>query len=151
MEMKIETLPPYTIAFIRHTGPYGAGNAQTMDGLKGWAKSNHLLDDDAIILGIARDDPAATEPEICRYDACLVITGDIPIRDVNVQPSSIAGGKYTVFTIPHTPEAIQEVWADIFPELHRLGYQLDDTRPIIERYAARRVNAHLCEICVPIL
>jgi DNA gyrase inhibitor GyrI len=151
MEMKIETLPSYTIAYIRHTGPYGVSNAQTMGALKNWAKSNHLFDDDAIILGIARDDPAFTQPESCRYDACMVITGDVPIYDETVQPGSIAGGKYSVFTIPHTPEAMQKAWTDIFPELHRLGYHLDNTRSIIERYATRLVNAHLCEICAPVI
>lgn len=148
MEMKIETLPPYTIAYIRRRGPYGAGNAETMDALKSWAKSNGLLGDDSIILGIARDDPAGIAPEDCRYDACLVTVK--PIRDKAVRIGSIAGGRYAVFTLPHTPEAMRKAWAEIFTELDERGYRADGAKPIVERYAARLVQAHLCEICMPI-
>lgn len=148
MEMQIEKLPAYTFAFMRQAGPYGAGNVQIMDALKSWAKSYHLLDDDAIFLGIPQDNPAATAPENCRYDACLVMAG--PVQDEDVHPGSITGGQYAVFTIQHTMEAVRTAWATIFPELHGQGCQLDNSRPVIERYAARLVQAHLCEICVPI-
>jgi len=148
MEIRIETLPPYTIAYIRHTGPYGPGSAQAMDALKTWARSHDLLGEDSVILGIPRDDPAVTAPADCRYDACLVTTG--PLRDDAVRMGSLAGGRYAVFTIPHTPEAMQKASTDIFTELDAQGYRTDGARPVIERYAARLVQAHLCEICVPI-
>lgn len=38
----------------------------------------------------------------------------------------------------------------IFPELFKEGHQLDETRPILERYQSRLLKEHYCEICVPI-
>ncbi len=150
MEMKIETIPAYKIAYIRHIGPYGIENIQTMESLKSWAKLNHLLDDESVILGIAQDNPETTQPENCRYDACLVISGDDFAHDDNVSYGTVAGGKYAVFTVKHTKKAMQEAWMDIFSELHRRGCQIDATRPIIERYAVEMVNNHKCEICIPV-
>ena len=63
----------------------------------------------------------------------------------------LAGGSYLVFELEHTAEAIQEAWTK-FPEgLNRLGYQLDPSRPVMERYFRQMVENHLCQLCVPIL
>lgn len=72
------------------------------------------------------------------------------IDNCDVKERTITGGKYAVFEIDHTPAAVQEAWANIFPALAECKYQFDPARPIIERYAVKMVNNHLCEICVPI-
>lgn len=150
MDMIIEKLPAYRIAFIRQIGPYGTNNVQTMEELKKWAKANHLFHNESIILGIAWDNPEITKPENCRYDTCIVVPDDYTIIDSNIREGGLAGGKYAVFRINHTAEAIQNAWLGIFPELSRQGYQLDLARPIIERYAVQMVQNHRCEICVPV-
>ena len=150
MDMKIETIPHLKIAYLRHTGAYGTGNVQTMENLKKWAKSHHLLNDESIILGIAQDNPETTPPENNRYDACLVLPDGDTTRDDCIRFGTIVGGKYAVFTIGHTSQAVQKAWRDIFPELLRKGYQVDPIKPIIERYAAKMVKNHMCEICVPV-
>jgi DNA gyrase inhibitor len=150
MKMKIETMLPYRIAYLRHIGPYGTGNVQTMERLKSWAKSRKLLDESAVIFGIALDNPETTAPKDCRYDVCIVVSEDYSVNDDHVCQGNIAGGRYAVFTISHTEEAVQKAWLDIFPELSKQDYQFDEARPIIERYIVKMVNNHLCEICVPI-
>jgi len=150
MDIMIENMPAYRIAYIRQIGPYGIKNEQTMEELKRWAGNNNLINDESIILGIAQDNPETTKPEKCRYDACVVVSNDDPVTGGYVMEGNLVGGKYTVFKIPHTAEAVQKAWIKIFPELLSLGYQIDDTRPIIERYDVRMVNNHLCEICVPV-
>jgi DNA gyrase inhibitor GyrI len=150
MNIKIEKIPAYRIAYIRQIGPYGIENVQTMEKLKEWAKSNHLFNDESIILGIARDNPETTKPENCRYDTCIVVSNDYSFTDGYVRGGNIVGGKSAVFKINHTAEAVQKAWIDIFPELSRRGYQFDEARPIIERYVVNMVNNHHCEICVPI-
>lgn len=45
---------------------------------------------------------------------------------------------------------MQQAWSELFLELSKKGYQLDDSRPITERYATVMVKNHQCEICVPI-
>ncbi len=150
MNIEIKTIPSYRIAYLRNFGPYGSENIQTMEQLKNWAKNNNLFNDNSIILGIAQDNPNTTKAENCRYDTCFVISSDYSIDNDYVRLGNIAGGKYCVFTIDHTVKAVQKAWSEIFQELLKQGYQFDETRPIIERYIAKMVNDHYCEICVPI-
>jgi DNA gyrase inhibitor GyrI len=77
----IHTSAMLFFAYIRHIGPYGINNVQTMEELKKWAKFNHLFNDEAIILGIAQDNPEATKPENCRYDTCIVVSSDYSVID----------------------------------------------------------------------
>ncbi|WP_287824787.1 GyrI-like domain-containing protein [Clostridium sp.] len=150
MDITIEKIPTHRIAYIRQIGSYGINNVQTMENIKKWAKSNDLFNDESIILGIAQDNPKTTKPENCRYDTCIVVSKDYLLTDEYVREGYITGGKYVVFKINHTAEAVQKAWNDIFPELLRQGYQFDETRPILERYIVKMVNNHYCEICVPV-
>lgn len=150
MKLTIEQLPSYRIAYTRQVGPYGSDNVQTMERLKGWARTNNIFDNKSVILGIALDNPGTTKPENCRYDTCLVVTDDYLIEEGDIKEGSVAGGKYAVFQIEHTAEAVQKAWIEIFPELFGQGFQLDESRPILERYRAELVARHYCEICVPI-
>ncbi|WP_298846338.1 AraC family transcriptional regulator [Clostridium sp.] len=150
MNIKIENISFYRIAYFRQIGPYGWDNIQTMEKLKKWAKANGLLNEQSIILGIAHDNPELVEPENCRYDTCLVISNDYCISDNYISEGSIRGGKYSVFKIRHTAEEVQKAWLTIFPGLFKKGYQMDETRPILERYKTEMIKEHYCEICVPI-
>ena len=150
MNMNIETIPSCSIAYIRQIGAYGEENIRTMEQLKHWAKANNLMNSKAVILGIAHDNPQTIPPENCRYDACILLADEqFPAGD-NVQHGKIAGGKYAVFTVRHTAEAVEQAWAEIFSVLSESGCLPDITRPILERYAVEQVEQHLCEICVPI-
>lgn len=148
MELKVETLPGYRIAYVRQVGPYGPANTRPMEKLKQWAAENNLLAESAILFGIPQDNPETTPPENCRYDACIVLTEDDKIDDA-IAEGELAGGRYAVATINHTADDVQQAWAAIFPALQSGGYQLDD-RPILERYAGDMLNKGLCELCIPI-
>ncbi|MFL0198181.1 GyrI-like domain-containing protein [Clostridium sp. WILCCON 0269] len=150
MNIIIEKMPAYRIAYIRKIGSYGINNVQMVEELKKWAKFNQLFNEESIILGIAQDNPETTKPENCRYDTCIVVSNDYLITDSYVREGNIAGGKYAIFKINHAAEAVQKAWLDIFPQLSSQGYQFDETRPIIEMYVVQIVNNHHCEICVPI-
>lgn len=150
MNIEIENIPYCSIVYIRQVGPYGQNNVQIMEKLKKWAQSNNLLNEQSIILGIAYDNPKLVEPEKCRYDTCLVLSNDYCINDDYISKGSIPGGMYAVFKIVHTAEAVQKAWNEIFTELFKHNYQLDETRPILERYRAKLLKEHYCEICVPI-
>jgi DNA gyrase inhibitor GyrI len=151
LNLEIENIPYCRIAYIRQIGPYGQNNVQVMEKLKKWARTNDLFNEEAVILGIAYDNPELVEAENCRYDTCLVISNDYCINDDYINEGSIPGGKYAVFKIEHTAEAVQKAWLAIFSELFKLNYQLDETRSILERYRKKLVKEHYCEICVPII
>ncbi|AIQ14605.1 AraC family transcriptional regulator [Paenibacillus durus] len=148
MNITVETLPNYRIAYVRQVGPYGPANTQAMKKLKKWAEEKNLLTESSIILGIPQDHPETTLPEHCRYDACIVISKDYPMDD-SICESEFTGGVYVVFKVKHTTEDIQQAWADIIPALQNSGYQMDN-KPIIERYTGEMINHHFCEICVPV-
>lgn len=148
--MQIEMLPESEMVYIRRVGPYGLANIQTMEKLKTWATAKGLLNDASIMLGIPWDNPATTKPGDCRYDVGLIIRAEQQISDNTVQMGRVGPGEYAVFEIDHTAEALAQAWSELFLELGKQGYQLDDSRPIMERYAARMIKNHRCEICVPI-
>ncbi|GAA0075877.1 GyrI-like domain-containing protein [Clostridium sp. CTA-5] len=151
MDINIEIIPSYKIAYIRRTGPYGSDNIQIMEQLKSWAKEKNLFNENSIILGIAQDNPEFTEPKNCRYDTCLVVSDEFKIDNKCINFGKTIGGKYCVFKISHTTDAMQKAWLEIFSELAKRNYEFDDRRPILERYAMQMINKHYCEICVPIL
>lgn len=151
MDINIEMIPSYKIAYIRKTGPYGSENVQVMEQLKSWAGEKGLFNERSIILGIAQDNPEFTEPKDCRYDSCLVVSDEFKVDNNYINFGKITGGKYCVFKINHTADAVQKAWMEIFSELAKRNYEFDDRRPILERYAMQMIKNHYCEICVPIL
>jgi len=150
MDMKVENIPSYKIAYLRRVGPYGAENVATMEKLKTWARTNNLLNKNSVILGIPQDNPETTDPDSCRYDTCIVVSNNDSFVDEDVHSGHISGGKYAVFKIRHTSDAVKSAWMEIFPELSARAYQWDETRPVLERYIPESVNNHYCEICVPL-
>jgi len=151
MDINIEMISSYKIAYIRKTGPYGSENVQIMEQLKSWAREKDLFNESSIILGIAQDNPKFTEPKDCRYDTGLVVLDEFKVDNKYINFGKTIGGKYCVFKISHTVDAMQKAWMEIFSELSKRNYEFDDTRPILERYAMQMINKHYCEICVPIL
>jgi len=150
MNAKIEIIPSCSIVYMRQIGPYGVMNEQLMKKFKCWVKLKGLLNEKSIILGIAQDNPAVIKSENCRYDACLVVPDDYCVNIDGVRLGNISGGRYVVFKIDHTVEAVQKAWNEIFLKLDNLGLELDETRPTLERYLVELLNNHYCEICIPI-
>ena len=148
MKFKVETLPNYRIAYVRRAGPYGPGNIEVMERLKKWAKERNLLES-AILFAIPQDNPETTLPENCRFDACIVLSNDYQMDD-SIYESEISCGKYLVYKIKHTAEDIQKAYSDIFPSLQRNGYQMDNKKPIMEKYIGDMISNPYCEICVPV-
>ncbi|RMD02314.1 DNA gyrase inhibitor [Clostridium autoethanogenum] len=151
MNVNVEMIPSYKNAYIRRTGPYGSENIQIMEQLKSWAREKNLFNESSIILGIAQDNPQFTEPKDCRYDTCLVVSDEFKVDNKYIKFGKTIGGKYCVFKINHTVDAVKKAWTEIFSELSKRNYKFDYRRPILERYAMQMINKHYCEICTPIL
>ncbi len=151
MDINIEIIPSYKIAYIRKTGPYGLENVQIMEQLKCWAREKNLFNENSIIIGIAQDNPQFTEPKYCRYDTCLVVSDEFKVDNKYINFGKTIGGKYCVFKTSHTIDAMQKAWMEIFSELSKINYEFNDRIPILERYAVQMINNHYCELCVPIL
>lgn len=151
MDINIEMISSYKIAYMRKTGPYGSENVQVMEQLKSWAREKDLFNENSIILGIVQDNPNLTDSKSCRYDACLVISDEFNSDDKYINFGKTMSGKYCVFKIDHTVDAMQKAWMEIFSELSKRNYEFDERRPIFERYTMEMLTKNCCEICVPIL
>ena len=149
--MNVITLPRFSIAYLRRTGAYGAENRAVMERLLALAGQAGLLGPEAAILSIAWDDPARTPPAACRYDACLVLQKGQTLPGTDVRYGSLPGGRYAVFTIPHTEQAVSEAWHTIGRLLLKTGCTADSGRPVMERYTSAGVQDGTCAFCIPIL
>lgn len=149
MNIHVEYLPKYRIAYVRHVGPYGPDNFATMEKLKSWARSKSLLTDSSIILGIPQDNPETTPPDKCRYDASIVLSEGVQMDD-SVCEGETFSGQYVICRIQHTTEAVQEAWSEIFRYIQDIGYRMDN-KPILERYIGDMTSNEYCELCVPIV
>ena len=148
MKITIEQLPSSRIAYFRNVGEYGEKqNKELMESFKKWAKLNGIFDN-STILGIPQDNPQITPKEQCRYDVCVVISKDFTVTKP-AHVGEFSGGKYAVFLLDHTKQAISEFWSSIFYEIERNNLIIRG-QPIIERYASQMIDHHLCEILVPI-
>ncbi|NTU26645.1 transcriptional regulator [Bacillus tequilensis] len=148
MKITIEELPESRIAYFRNIGEYGdKQNKELMETFKKWAKSNDVFDN-STILGIPQDNPEITPKEECRYDVCVVIDKDFNVSQP-AQVGKLSGGKYAVFLLDHTKEAVSEFWGIIFSEIEKNSLTIRE-EPIIERYTSQMIDNHLCEILVPI-
>ncbi|ERH57874.1 transcriptional regulator [Bacillus amyloliquefaciens EGD-AQ14] len=147
VDITIEELPESRIAYFRNVGEYGGKqNKELMESFKNWAQLNGLLDH-SVILGIPQDHPNRTPKEKCRYDVCLVINQDHVPEPARI--GTFSGGKYAVFLLDHTKEAVSGFWNTVFSEIEKNNLSIRE-QPIIERYTLQKVNHHLCEILIPI-
>ncbi|MFJ8260869.1 GyrI-like domain-containing protein [Rummeliibacillus sp. NPDC094406] len=148
MIISIEELPESRIAYFRNLGEYGEKqNRELMGSFKNWAQLNGVFDN-STILGIPQDNPEVTPKEKCRYDVCVIIDKDFNVAKP-AQDGKFYGGKYAVFLLDHTKEAISEFWSNIFIEIEKNNLLIRE-QPIVERYTSQMIDNHLCEILFPI-
>lgn len=143
--MVIEEFRNIRIAYMRRTGEYGIRNKELMETFKAYLRARNLLSADSTILGIALDDPYSVEKENLRYDVGLVVTEK---ENIGMEVREIPDGRYAVFEIPHTAEAVSEFWNNLSSLLGKLP--VDRSKPVVERYNAAKISNHLCEFCIPL-
>ena len=149
--MNVISFPRCSIAYLRRTGASGAVNRAVMERLLGLFSQAGAPGLESAIPCIAWDDPAHPPPEACRYDACLVLQKGQTLPGADVRYGSLPGGRYAVFTIPHTEQAVSEAWHTIGRLLRETGCTADSGRPVMERYTSAGVQDGTCAFCIPIL
>jgi AraC family transcriptional regulator len=153
MDMKVKKLPAVRVAYMRYTGPYGAGvNRFWMETFAPWCRANGL--DGMGCYGIGLDDPGVTAAAKCRYDACV----EVPANFVAKSPAGIAdlpGGLYAVGNFVGTVPDISLAWTELLRNwLPSSGMQAD-ARPCFEYYPPNakydpRTGVLECQICLPV-
>ena len=149
MKINEEFIPALPIVYMRRVGAYGKDNFMLMQAMKDWIQRKSLLNDDSTIYAIAQDNPAVVSPEKCRYDVCYV-TKQV-FEDSAIHVGSLSAGVYLICQIPHTAEDVQYFWGAMGEILANEKKQLDDSRPILERYQLGLVKKGYCEFCLPVM
>ena len=94
MDVRVETVTPMKVAFIRHVGPYDQVGAAWQK-LMMWAGPAGMLGPNMKLLGIVHDDQEVTPPERIRYDACLVVRPDFEGQG-EIGAQEIGGTDYAI-------------------------------------------------------
>ena len=132
MNVKIETVKPMRVAFVRHVGPYDQCKP-AWEKLCEWAGPRGLLGEGTRFIGLSHDDPEVTPPEKLRYDACIPVDADVrPEGDIGIQ--EIRGGEYAVATHAGPYNKLIETYAKLFGQgIPRLGRE-PASAPCLEVY-----------------
>ncbi len=94
MEVRIETVAPMRVAFMRHVGPYDQVGP-LWEKLFVFAMRARMFGPAFKMLGVPHDDPSVTPADKLRYDACIAVDEKFePRDDIGVQ--DIRGGEYAV-------------------------------------------------------
>lgn len=149
MQAFVENISASQIIFMRRTGAYGQQNFKLMQDMKEWISSHNLWDESGVIYGIAQDNVANTPSENCRYDVCFVT--DQIFEDDIIHYGTLPAGAYLVYKVLHTTDEIGRFWASIGDALAEQKSQIDECRPILERYQFSLVEKGYCEFCIPVL
>ncbi|WP_050479219.1 AraC family transcriptional regulator [Herbaspirillum rhizosphaerae] len=152
MNLRIIDLPPVKVAFLRYTGPYGPALGDFWrDTFLPWLQTRQL--DGLTCYGIGLDDPTATPPEQCRYDACVEVP-DSFVAD-GAALTTLPGGRYAVADFRGHTRDIGQAWMDMCRQWVP-GQQLQfDARPGFERYLPGsrtdpETGLFSCELCVAV-
>ena len=156
-EVRIEELPSWHVAYVRHIGPY-AGDEQLFERLWGklctWAAPRDLMgQEDGKFLSVYYDDPDLTEESKLRVDVCMTVPADTQV-DGEIGKMKLPGGKYAMAKFEIDATQFRDAWAAVyagwFPDS---GYQPDD-RPPFELYLndpkQHPEGKHIVEICAPV-
>ena len=128
LDVRIESLEPDVVAFVRHVGPYsGVGEAWKALMKWGWSKT---LFGSATTFGLCHDDPDVTDPERLRYDACMTVRAGTRVRG-KVALKELPGGTFAVTTHHGDYTSIGRTYAALFARIVTQGvggktYRLGD-------------------------
>lgn len=154
MDIEIKTLPDMTVAYMRHTGPYGSpGIGQLWGRFAAWGVARDLFAPGRMVIGISQDSPDITPADKLRYDACVQVdAGFRPDGEAGVQ--ALPGGRHACARFEGDAAQIHDAWMAMFGRwLPGSGWQPDD-RPCFEWYdlgtAVDAQGRFSCLLCVPL-
>lgn len=153
MEVRVIELPPVTLAYLRHTGPFGpALGAFWRDVFNPWCAAHGLKN--RTTYGIAQDDPSRTPPDQCRYDACVEVADDYVVP----APAAVTrfpGGRFAAVRYRGPSADIGNAWTEFYSKALPASGLQSVPGPCFERYDASyaedaATGVFECDLCIPI-
>jgi AraC family transcriptional regulator len=153
MNVRLVDRDPVEVAYLRHTGAYGAPLSRFwQETVYPWMTANNLIG--APRFGVSLDDPSVTHPQKCRYDACVAVSKETTLAGKPMR-KRLPGGRYAVLAFRGSAADIGIAWDHLLRDwLPTSGLQLD-SRPFFEHYSPdarfdRNTGQFECELCVPV-
>lgn len=127
MNITVTELPDYEVGFVRHVGSYLETHKE-WEKLGAWAAGHALYPPEQIYIGISLDDPAETEEQNCRYDACLTIpAGFAKDEGSEIGFRTLPGGLYGKYEFYDTIDKLAIAYQSLFGQwLPASDYDPDD-------------------------
>lgn len=126
MNIKLKELPGYKVAYVRHVGSY-LETYKAWETLGAWVRGSGLPPTEAFI-GISLDDPAVTDENSCRYDACITVPEGFPeSEDTNIAYRILPGGLYALYKFYDTIDKLAIAYQSVYGQwLPSSTYEPDD-------------------------
>lgn len=149
----VRMVPGLRVVYQRHFGSYDAPGVQVaFDDLVRWAKPRGF-DLRERYLGIPWDDSGVTVEDKCRFDACLIVPGDVQLES-GVNSQLIPKGRYAVYRSEVVANDFDLPWTQLMRDwLPGSGFQPADG-PRFEVYQSD--GSHdpqgrwQVEVCLPV-
>jgi AraC family transcriptional regulator len=156
VSVREQTLPPWRVAYARHTGPYQGMAAvfeRLFTTLMTWATPRGLLTEDARVLAVYHDDPYITDDDKLRVSACLTVP-DGTLVDGEIGSMTLAGGRYAMGRFELGEKDYARAWHALMGGwLPESGFEPDD-RPCFELYhndcSSHPEGKSVVDICIPV-
>lgn len=138
-----QNIPDQTVIFVRRTGDYQDAAKEAWSSIMQYAYENSLFQSSKVeSIGITYDSPEITDDEFVRYDACLALENQQPVKAVTrsqaeVGVQTLRGGQYAVFTHVGPYESLWKTYKAIY------GQWLQDSNVSLRNYPsfARYLNS----------
>lgn len=132
LSVRIVQLPSQRVAYRRHFGSYSdRGVENSFEIIDRWAACQAIPRPTSLI-GIPWDDLEVTDDTRCRFDCCVAIPDDLPVRDVNTQ--TIPPGHYAVMQRWIVDHEFEKPWDELMRDWLPTSGLFPDDRPRFERY-----------------
>jgi AraC family transcriptional regulator len=157
MNTNLVYLRPLKLAYVRATGPYAASSAKAWAELFAWLENNGLHSFPGCGYGLMLDDHLTTDPQACRYEACVEMKGALEHRaEGHLQIRKLPAGAYfrqrhigSYDDLREKALTVRSGWAE------ENNLELDARRPVVQIYLDDpRSNDHSQlrgDLCVPIV
>jgi AraC family transcriptional regulator len=130
IDITVTEIAPFTVAYIRHTGPYKKDAelfSRLFRKLYKWANARDLTGLPGVRwLTIYHCDPGVTVDQKLRISVCLTVPKETPV-DGAFGKMEVPGGKYAIARFVLRSDQYQQAWDYLFNSwLMNSGYQPDD-------------------------
>ncbi len=153
MNVQIKKIDPFTVAYVRHIGPYTmSGAAAAFEALQQWSRP-WGDGQEGLYLGIYWDNPDITPAAKCRYDACVVISEDSRHHE-EAAYQRIPGSLYAIYHCEVQAHDFARPWDELFTYwFPTSGYQPGSEPGFEVFYNDGRQNPAgqwILDLCVPV-